>query len=167
MTPGSSPLFLLSLRREGLEDPHPSLIVAEGMPYLAAEFVFARTVAVGGHGGTGGGLVAGSGGSCDVFYLIACPLFVEVRAGVEDGYDLLGGHIDLQEKADQGKARTMGQVGAFGNFCEHLLDAGRKGSFLYLAQVHPIACSYSIELLFERPQVFLERGASLLVYGQR
>ena len=85
------------------------------MAYPAAELVLARTVAIGGHGGTGWRLVLGSGGSGDMLHLIAGPLLIEVRAGVEESDHLIRSHVDLQEKADQGKARRVGQVRAFGD----------------------------------------------------
>ena len=78
----------------------------------------------------------GSGGSGDMLYLITGPLLIEVRAGIEEGDHLIRGHVDLQEKADQGKTRTMGQVHAFSDLGQHLLDAGRKRSLFHCTQVH-------------------------------
>ena len=106
----------------------------------------------------------GSCGSGDMLHLIAGPLLIEVGAGVEEGDHLIRGHFDLQEKADQGKTRTVGQVHTSCDLGEHLLDAGRKGSFFHCSQVHLLAGPQCFQLLAEGFQVFFKSLAYLLVH---
>jgi len=58
-----------------------------------------------------------------MLHLVAGLLRVEIRAGVEKPHNLIDGHVDLDEEADQGKPGRMGQVDVGRHLLQHLLDA--------------------------------------------
>jgi len=99
-----------------------------------------------------------------MLYLIAGPLRVKVRAGVEERCHLINSHIDLQKKADQGKSGAVGQIDSSGHVSEHSLDAGRKSPLLDGTQVHPLPGLQSLELLSQGLQIFFQSGADRLIH---
>ena len=64
-----------------------------------ADLVLSWAIAIGGHSGTGRRPVTGAGGPRDVIDLIASLLWIKVGTGVEERYNLVHSHIDLQKKA--------------------------------------------------------------------
>jgi len=130
-----------------------------------AHLVLSRTVAIGGHSGTGRRPVAGAGGPGDVIDLITGLLLIKVGTGVEERYNFVHSHIDLQKEAYKGKARAVSKVDSFGHIREHLLDARGKRTHLCFSEIHPIPGPHGIQLLFQRLKIFLERLADPLVHG--
>ena len=107
----------------------------------------------------------GAGGSGDMLHLVAGPLLIEVRAGVEEGSITSSGVMLIcKRKLTRAKRALWARFMPLATSESIFLMQGGKAPSSTAPRSTFCSGSYDLQLLLERPQVFFERLADLLVH---